>query len=469
MKASKQSKLRMRRQWIIGLSSDPNPTEWQSMPLTDSLELSLHPDLQVEALNKSDELILVLGQLVRTETSPPDHTTIISGRDALIDWLEGAAGVYVVVRVCGRCVEVFTDPAGIMGVYYKDGRAASSPSLLPGFEWNEHMRKEYPLRGTDDWFTGSLTPFLGISYLMANHSLDVISGTVVRFWPRNPVAKTSLSQGIATAASIMRTIVHQVSKKRGNILLSLTGGKDSRVNLAAAREVLDEVNCFTLRGKGVKKSDLSIPANLAKRFDFTHCFVDIPPCESWLTEIYDEISGGIAIGARRDILSACLHFEDRDAIHLSGNLGAIAKAYYWRSANPEPFARSLLVRDFINLAPCIEHGVDEWVASLPSGLSAGMIYNLMYLEQRGGRWTGVGENASSIFYQPFSAFNSREFFLALCQVPDKDQFCCDLHEELIAYLWPELLEVPFTVSSRNLFAFMPKGFKDLIKKFIGRR
>jgi hypothetical protein len=229
------------------------------------------------------------------------------------------------------------------------------------------------------------------------------------------------------------------------------------------------VEYFTIRGAGVARSDLDIPADLTSRFaGLRYHVVDTGTPDKWVLDCYDEIAAGLSVGARRDIVGACYEISRFGDIHLSGALGEVARSYYWHAKHPNEVRLDYVLTKFGNPAKCIREGLDEWIATVPSGMAASSVYNLLYLEQRGGRWAGVGENAASLFYQPVSAFNSRLFFEALCGIPEIMQYENRVPEEMVLRLWPELLEVEFCKCPGKWSSMVPKSLKQLIKKHVIR-
>lgn len=461
--------LRFRRQWAILLPSDPVPElNWVRRPLTDGRILHVHEDAFFSEHLVGGMRVMVIGLAIQPDDAEADAwLRRVDGLASLEREVAGLCGQYVVVCSCGEGDFILTDPAAMCGVYYRDGRASSSPRLLPSIERDARIDREYPFQGTDDWYTGSYCPFVGVRFLLANHRLNVGSGEIRRFWSPACGERVDHREGVDECARIMRGTLERLVG-RGRVMLSLTGGRDSRVNLAAARDLLDKITAFTLVSPAVKECDRQIPVELAGRFGFRHQVVEIPPSDPRLVDLYDEISGGMAIGARRGILSACLRVAGRDVIHLNGNLGAITKSFFWPNRNPESVTVDALMREFSTKAPTLREGVIEWLGSLPAGLPPAVVYNLMYLEQRGGRWMGPGENASSMFYGSCNLFNSRRLFEVVCGMDLECQYGGRLLGDFAESLWPEAAAHRYCRNTRNLSSFLPRKWKSTLKSWCGR-
>jgi len=466
-------RLRFRRQWAILKEGDRHPEGWPVLSLSGGRRLWLHPDLRIKRAAGSQGRLVLLGLAVIPSSPHADLQRELAlcieanhPDQALIGLLHRLAGTYVLLWDQPPKLTIYTDPAGMMGVYYGAGRAASTPSLLPNAEPDLALHVEFPFGGANDWYPGSLCPFLGVRALFANHRLDLDSGEISRFWPLSPVEPRSRETALPEICDLLRGTVAGLLPQ-GTVCCSITGGRDSRVSLAAARPHVEEIQFFTLRGPGVKACDIRYGVELARRFQLNYSIVDIPEPEPWLLSLYDELSAGMAVGSRREIVSACVELAGPDVIHLNGNLGAITKSFFWPSPRPQLVDRNALAKEFTAKPPRILAAIDEWKATLPA-LPPTMAYNLMYLEQRGGRWMGPGETASCLFFDSTSVFASREVFELVNAFPLAEQYGGRLLVDFVDVLWPDLLSVPYCHVTRNWGTYLPKQFKEWIKRRLHR-
>lgn len=455
---------RLCRQWVLLSNESGYPVGWKKFVFPTGEILAWHPLLRINIFSIEQGGVIGIGLLVNpTEKALGLYAEENLYHKNMVRQLRKIGGTYVVIRYTRKEVVLYTDPAAMLGVYYSDTAVASTPTLIPGLARDKAIDAEYPLRGVDNWYTGSLTPFVGVRALMANHCLRISDRETKRFWPvKESFFAQASDDAIANCCLILREMMNQVSVL-GKPLLSLTGGRDSRVNLAASRDLTGIMEYFTLRSRNVKRCDLDIPKKLVEKFNLRHTFYDCDAAPEWLLAYYDEVASGLSIGARRDILGGAVKLAGENRIHINGNLGAITKSYFWHSPNPREVKISALVKEFENKADCIVKGVEEWLRSVPADTPPTTTYNLMYLEQRGGRWAGTGENASSLFYESFTPFNSRELFEQLSSMPVSAISGGSLLVDFVHHLWPELLSVPYCRNYRKIGAYIPKSIKTLFK------
>ena len=230
--------------------------------------------------------------------------------------------------------------------------------------------------------------------------------------------------------------------------------------------VLGMLKSLVAESKSVENKTVVLIINSASEIIFSMdiFYQDIEPVPPWLDTLYDEMTSGLVIGSRRRILGACRHLETDGAVHVNGNLGATALGFFWDSAQPQVLHEESLLREFVNKAPVIRQGVREWVESLPD-LPVHVLYNLMYMEQRGGRWMGPGETASQLFYDSFSPFCSRVFFEVLSGMPVSSQRRGVVLRGIVDDSWPELMSEPYSSGTNLLARTVPKRLKVLIQKF----
>lgn len=456
------------RQWVLLRDSDRFDLDWVVRRVTPSTILYTHPALDVVSIDDEFRLgskLLVLGIALFADQPDDDFVAVLKSklRSSNGDIAAGViqmSGTYVVVHCFGDEVELYTDPGGLRGVYYKDGRAASTPQLLPYIERDDNLDHVFPFGKPDEWYPGDLCPYVGTKALLANHRLMLGEGRIERFWPTGFLPSLDVERASEAAAALMRGAVRS-AVKRWKVICSITGGKDTRVCLAASRPVADHIEFFTIRSPRTHPCDMNYPDMLASTFRLNHRFVDTTVAGLELLERYDLQTGGMSVGERREIIGACHQLAGRNVVHLNGNLGAMIKAYYWHRRHPSSIRKSSLLREFVHKPRALRDAVDRWFDTLPD-LDARTAYNLMYLENRG-RWASMSETGSQLFYDSLTPFNNRQVFELLSAVSSRSLAGVTLHERLVRQMWPGLLEVPYCRGSRRWSKLIPMSQRAFLK------
>jgi hypothetical protein len=461
------------RQWYLGRNEPYLNFKWNEIPLAKGYSVYAHINLKVSITKTDDHSgIVVLGTafypnaLDDTNLLPLAHQ--IHGSKSFEDEIVKLAGSYCIIVFNEEEIVIYNDAAGFMGVYYSNNVASSTPTLLSPLVRDNRMDEDFNFKDGNDWYTGSITPYLNIKKLIPNHSLSLRSGTSKRFWPTSHEFTDSNHVEVdVTIKKIINLLQNMMIGivTRGDVFASITGGQDSRVVLAASKSVWDKIHYFTFQGPTVKRNDVIYARMLAENLGLKHQVQQIVPTEDWLYTLYDSIGAGESIGARREIAGTCLKFAGSKVIHANGNLGAICKSYYWEGKKPTRFKTSAVLRDFTAPSQITFNGVKEWRETTPD-LSVMVLYNLFYLEQRGGRWMAVGENCSSLFYESFSPFNHRQLFEYICSLPIDIQYGGNLLRILTKEMAPELLTVPFCKARRNWTKYIPERIKSKVRKLV---
>lgn len=298
---------------------------------------------------------------------------------------------------------------------------------------------------------------------MANHELQFNLQKQSRFWPLT-FSENYHDDAIEEIAELLNKTVTGLCRDR-NVIFSLSGGWDTRTNLAAARSFAHEVPFFTIGYKSAKGLDVKYSRIIAEKFSLNHrvIFPSSPP--EWLCSCYNEIGANMCKASNRREIGAIMEFAHIPTLHVGGVLGEVFRAYLWPRENPKKADSKLLLRQsFSNFHACITEGVEKWCSTLPSGLAPSTIIDLFEFEQRTGRLAGITEACSSLFFETVSLYNSRLIFKALQAVPRNKRYREILNRELIRIMWPDLLSVPFSSATRPRWRKFPMSAKLFFKK-----
>jgi len=457
--------VRLRRQWVISRDVTPPLPSWRRVELNGRYRLWHHPETRTMEAAAPGSLLVVLGvplvegglgalraELRRVAAGPAE---------GIAAFLRGVAGTYVLLHATASEVTVYTDPAGMLAAFRGHGRVASTPSLLGPLERDTGLDAAFPFQPGNDWYPGDLTPFLGVRAVRANHALAVEADTSWRFWPVEESPRIDLREAVERLATVLRRNV-AATAEQGVAVCSVTGGRDSRVNVAASREHLDEVAFFTLRREGKVTCDMEIAGELARAGGLDHRVVTAAPPPPWLTALYDEMTRGLSIGSRRELIGGVNRLAGPDRIHISGLLGELAQAIYWPVRAPSEVRSRDILKHFLASPPPVTGAFEGWLASVPD-LSPATIYNLAYLEQRTGRHASVGETASTLFYDAVTPYCSREVFELICGSPTASQFEGRIPLHLVEEMWPDLAAVPYCPPRRRWTRRFPRRVRSAAK------
>lgn len=287
-----------RNQFFLGPRCPEPLLEWPDLAVADNLRLASHPDLSVTRAVGDHAALTLLGFMLDPDDPVADDRTILSrllvecgsieraarataklgGRWLLIVEREG--GAHLLTDALGLRHAVYTAPADAQGVYAMSQAGLAQEFLeLPIDPRAAAFLDSYTIRAQrpEYYWPGMSTPLCGLRHLLPNHVLNLRTGETRRYWPDGPLASVGTEQAVERMGRIMTGLMCAAAA-RFELALSVTAGIDSRLMLAAARPVKDQVAFVTVRQARMSDSnaDLQVPARLLARLGLTHEVIRAP-------------------------------------------------------------------------------------------------------------------------------------------------------------------------------------------------
>lgn len=389
----------------------------------------------------------------------------------------GLGGRFVAILITTIDSRVYLDPAGSLATVWceKQEIVASTTSLIPyiqGCENNEELIKSLEFPKKDIWFPFSLTSRYSIERLLPNHFLDIKKWSVVRHWPLGEIEPTSnIENSILEISSILKNHINTIANEYP-IYMSLTAGRDSRMLLACAKSLLNNIVFFTREMPDeLAKLDCEISPKIAKRFGLNHVILKYEVARE--TELKEWLyRTGYCVAGRVWKSVKTLKQLDPSRIFLPGLASEVGRSYYWNKYDTEssPLSESILLKKIhIPAIDEIEKRASQWLEGLPTKNSL-TILDLLYIEQRLGCWAGplhYGIVNNGFVLSPFVHRRIFEIMLSLPPEYKRNQF---LPRDLISTQWSELLSFPFNeyIGIKKYFYIAKNTIyeKGIVKKFL---
>lgn len=430
----------------------------------DGLEVRTRPPVRTYQIRTADGHVLgdLYGVILRgwpsdrvrvtdaaIEVSAP-VTDIETFESTVLDEIRGS---YVARTHSTLPPRLYPDPGLTLPVVFsaESRRLGSSASMiLDEDEYRERFVAERYERliereGYGSWIPGRLTAHRGVERLLANHYLDLTTWTARRFWPRpqgfdldvSPddaveIVATNLSQFMKTVAPEFRTGI------------TLTAGFDSRMLVAAAREVVDEVEFFTITPPK-HGLDQIMAGTIADGLGLRHRFVPIVEAAPAEQEAWDRATGHSVREVNR-VNHPTLRTIDYDVI-LTGLYGEPGRTFlYVRdfeeiNTKPPVSTDSLVSRLALPNDPEVRDEVAVWLDRAPD-LPNSTILDLAYLELRLSSWGGAQVPANFAEQMELTPFNQRTIQEAFLRVPAEQKGDAALFHRAIPLMWPAAAEFP---------------------------
>jgi hypothetical protein len=475
-----------RRQFILSSNSKFSFDGWANLKLSKGIYLSVHPDLYMTQSSFGDIQLTLLGFVVNPFEPMKSNLEILddlvenatSFNDVLLK-TDPLGGRWVIIYKDKQSFNIFHDPCGQRQVYYRQNNehtilCGSDPAIMSHFvtlekdislEMNDFINSDVYEKKENAWI-GSATIFKDVVHLMPNHYLNVNEKKSVRFWPNKPIMKLDLDKAVDLAAEILKGSLLAISN-RYKLALAVTAGWDSRVLLAASKDIKDNVTYF-VSGTKDEVNDKSFPDVVVPQRLFQQLGLPfyVQTCDVELDIEFKKILEANVAMARINIPKTKniykYHLDFDGMMSVNGNASEIARARNQPILPHNVTGANLSKLRLVGFGGIsyVEHQLDKWIVEI-GGLCKDNhlnIYDLLYWEQRMGNWGALYPAEQDISIDQLSPYNNRLLLSILLSVDVKYRIFpkYTLYYKMIDKLWKDTLQQPVGVL----------GFKKRIKTVI---
>jgi hypothetical protein len=464
-------RLLFRRQYLLTPQRVEGFPTWKVLKIRDNLWLTAHPDLltsQVKAENKS---LTLLGFLLDPENTQATDAQILDSlfltlcrsQDSL-DFIEATSrfgGRWNLVIDDGKEVLLLTDPLAMRQAFYTQplgsstAWCASQPGLLgellcltPDPESMSFMEK-YRVVYSDYWWPGDMTAYRQVKALLPNHYLNLSTGIVHRFWPNKGPKKVALRTAVENGARLLEGIM-QAAGHRFGLSLLMTAGWDSRLVLAATRNVASQISYITFLFSDMTEqtADVCVPARLLEGVGRQHTVLRIPKEMSpEFRDIYMR-NMSLAHPTWGSIAESMYDSWQPQSVRVSGSGSEVGRFNYSYATNYAEEVTPALLARLAHMPPmppgsCALRALEAWLSDAQPDRGYHLI-DLFFWEQDLPRWMSSGQVEWDIAHDCFTPYNCRSLLVEFLGVNGAYRRAprYQMYRALIARLWPELLAEP---------------------------
>lgn len=389
-------------------------------------------------------------------------TALSSRREDFLDAVDRLSGRFVVIFRKDETTEIVGDATCMRTIYYTcDGpfAASSHASMLAAVRsdryspsFGRYLSSDEYQRRTEHYLPGAMTPWLGVRSLTANCALNCSTRAIARIWPRRSIRSRSAEDVSEELRALFRGQVENLIDRNKPLLVSLTGGLDSRTTLSVTHGYGDRIKYFTYGGPERTDPDVKNATRLATRLRLDHEVIEmadeIPVFWKTVLDIncFNRHKRGLPP-------VYAMHFSD-DTIHIRTNLAEIGRAYYHR------FMKKRGAR--LPKQPTVQFLARLWWTAAPKDIRASAVaefrswtddtgfwsvdavdpYDLFYWEHRMSCWHGGVVLESDTAFDTVSLFNCRYILEALLSVPLADRVGDSVQRHAIGALCPSIAPAP---------------------------
>ncbi len=462
-------------------SSPTLPEGWSTVSLGDSEWVFAHDHLETPELvtvGDGDRWVLVHGLCLyagddERDMAPAQRLAELAATDesSFLDLLDVLGGRHVVLLGNADGYSLYQDATGMRSVYFSPEAelVGSHARLLNSLQEHRPRPRAQGRRGF--LMAWDRTPYVGISALLPNHSLSLPNFHLERWFPRreNPYQSWSVGARVAAYIGLWERQWREFRKKDFNPVLSVTGGHDSRTNLALLSDHIRGIRTFTYSAADDVQSewaysvrlDEHIVEDIKKCITLDHQFFITNPVRDRDKSFPIELVAQNTVGKHGSWLLPYYleHFSQDGVVHIRGNTYGVYKAP-WGMTSRNNTLDSLqklymaTTKQDRGYEPDksrerhFQNGARRW--QYLNDLHGYHRREIYYWEIRLGRWAAEIYNETDIVFPSFDPTNVRSMLeLALSfSIPEKKAKL--FQSELINTAFP-ILNFPGKNTTHNLY------------------
>lgn len=457
------------------------PEGWSTVSLGDSEWVFAHDHLEMPErapVGDDDRWVLVHGMCLYAgpdprKMSPAERLAEAAahGETEFLDMLDVLGGRHVVLLGNEDGFSLYQDAIGMRSVYFSSSAeiVTSHANLLN--ELSSHQKRT-PEQGLNAFMRAwERTPYLGIDALLPNHSLTVPRFDIKRFFPRenNRFRDLSIQERIDALRRLWDRQWESLMEIGPDLVMSVTGGNDSRTTLALLAEHLHSIQTFTYTTakpansprEASLKLDKIIVDQIKSCIALNHKYIVEPAERAGIEERLKSTLAKNTIGTHgRWLLPHYLEFSAREnTLHIRGNAYGLYKMAWLSKENSDTLHD--LRKQYFRLTkndhqiesrqPREKHfieGIKRW-----DYFDRQFDYHrseLLFWELRLGRWASEIYNETDIAFNSLEPTNVRRMLELATSFTYSQKTKKLFQAELINDAYP-LLNFPGKNDERNLY------------------
>ena len=447
--------------WLLAPAAHAGRLGWNKTAVG-SFNLWSAPETPVASYSSGATLVMIIGRPMDPFGYTSDAGAIVTRmagefeKGRFLDFLDRLTGRWIAVVDEGHGPVIYQDAAGTRAVFYADGLAAShsaliaadpvGPSSLVSAIWKNLGQTSPGVK----YLPGILAPHLGVRALTPNCRLRMSDMSVKRFWPREPRQEVGSVSEVAMDVSRILTRSLRLAADTWSLGMSLTAGLDTRVTLAASREIAKRVFYFSYiqpdKPNKVHHRDLKVATSIAQSSGLEHRIVEFGATQAGddfneFREVWVQ-----NLGIPRGIPSLAKAYVDRwpvETMHVRSNVAEVGRVFY-KGPRLDSITPAALIRwwnpDMEGDADSI--GAFEEFCEASSFNDESMLgydpLDIFYWEHRIGAWHAWLCLEMDVSHDTLPIFSNRVMLKRLLSLPFEARESAAAYHEVIELLWPEL-------------------------------
>jgi hypothetical protein len=453
------------RQFMFCKKTISDFSEWKTYYIGE-YKLYVHPKLSVSSVENKDKGLYLLGSLYDyarntiTNEEILDRLIRASTFEELLKASDRYTGRFILIFKHNSSIKIFHDPSAARKIHYymsgDDFCCATQPHVIAKYfnidkTFNQEIRQFY---NSPQFYAHNKVGILSntiydpIKLLLPNRYIDVNRKEVIHFWPYRKLNTISLNEGVDCVTSILKGYLLNIHH-RNKLMMAVTSGNDSRLLLAASRNICEDILYYVYhlpRMKSQDHPDLRIHRRIMKGLGLKEYIVEY---ETSVDENFKEIyykNNEFPEWKNLPIIYNFLYKQCSDKLNVATTMSDVTRNFF--STNRKLITSNLLATIWqYKDMPYVISNYENWLTAVEP-LAKKYGYNILDLfnwEERVGCWSSYYVSDSDIARDEVSPLNSRELLEIMLSVPKKyrDMHTNIFHRTMIKHMWPELAKFPY--------------------------
>lgn len=443
--------------------------EWEILK-KDNIYLHFHPKTTFSYYEDNDNWVSIVGHCIDTINSTIDLKTIskylysnlLKSEEQFYLYLEKLTGRYALIVFYEGQLKIYNDATGMQSVFYHQKLPVSgSHAGLVAEVTDSKDSNKINLSWLSDPKTyhlpGHFTPYENVVYLLPNHYRNISKSTTVRYFPREEIVEKDVSE-------VSNIVIEEANKqlellsKENKLLLSLTGGIDSRSTLSLMKDYVKSLRLFTYyythskdssyKGNWSLNIDRDLVTNIVNNIDLNHSFIPID--YAYRDELEHQALKNVLkrnTFLNHNSLLAKLYldnFGEENYLHIRSNIQGITKGNYRTQYKFENGKAS-----FDEIVTCTNPKLlqdekalnlfEEWLQEYNPNVGFNFDpFDILLWESRMGTWHSQLLIQSDVAFNSHTLINSHYILKNLLSIPFELRQKKAVYFDIIEKKWPVL-------------------------------
>ncbi|MFC1759927.1 hypothetical protein ACFLZD_00220 [Candidatus Neomarinimicrobiota bacterium] len=476
-----------RRQFFFAPQYIEDLTSWSKVQINDQYFLTIHPDLEFVHLKKNNVEIISLGFILDPFNPKFSNEDIIrnllnttSDFSSIVKSTYNFGGRWIIIYKDDNDIHFFNDAAGSRQIFYTfhdtgvwcgsqphtlakqlDIQKSDDPDFLEFINSKEFEKDEHCM-------VGDGTIFPDILHLMPNHSLSINNQCVTRYWPDEPIPKLSMEKATDKISKLYAGL-YESANNRFNLMQPVTAGYDSRILLAASKNVSKNVYYFIQKFDKLTKfsPDIRVPSKYLPSIGLN---LNVMVCNEYNKKFDKYLRKNVYMiqSEKKKVLHYNFFKYSQGMVNVSGNISGIIRSAVYNhfdgDGNVKDLAKLFFAEDKKYVIEAINKWIDTGIIKLIKKYNI-YLKDIFYWEHRGANWIPMFQAELDIAIEEWNPANCRNLIIASFAIPPNNNKTLErttLYKNICQQLWPETLSFP--ISPTDYFNI--KYIKNRLKRYI---